>query len=188
MGGDVLAVHLPPGEGPDRWYNVAAALPEPLPPPRDLEPGEPRLKMLPEVLLKECLRQENSDQRWIPIPPEIRDLYLQAGRPRPLFRARRLEKRLGTPARLYYKSEFYSPTGSHKVNTALAQAWYAAQAGVERLPTGRGAGARAGFAPLTAGPGPGRGGPALSYPASLVGLKITVYWVRAVHDWKTDRL
>jgi len=172
MGGDVLAVHLPPGEGPDRWYNVVADLPEPLPPPRDLEPGEPRLKMLPEVLLKECLRQENSDQRWIPIPPEIRDLYLQAGRPRPLFRARRLEKRLGTPARLYYKSEFYSPTGSHKVNTALAQAWYAAEAGFERLTTETGA---------------GQWGTALSYAASLVGLKITVYWVRAVHDWKTDR-
>ena len=129
MGGDPLAVHLPLEEAPDKWYNVLADLPEPLPPPKDDEPGQPRLKMLPEVLLKECLRQEASTDRWIPIPPEIQDLYTQAGRPRPLFRARRLEQRLGTPAKLYYKSEFYSPTGSHKVNTALAQAWYAAAPG-----------------------------------------------------------
>jgi len=172
MGGELLAIHLPPDEAPDRWYNVLADLPEPLPPPRDDEEGQPRLKMLPEVLLKECLRQENSDERWISIPQEIQDLYRQAGRPRPLFRARRLEQRLGTPAKMYYKSEFYSPTGSHKVNTALAQAWYAAAAGYERVATETGA---------------GQWGTALAYAASLVGLKTTVYWVRAVHDWKADR-
>jgi tryptophan synthase beta chain len=127
---------------------------------------------LPKVLLKECLRQESSTQRWIGIPSEIQELYQQAGRPRPLFRARRLEKRLGTPARLYYKAEFYSPTGSHKVNTALAQAWYATKEGYERLTTETGA---------------GQWGTALAYAASLVGLKTTVYWVRAVHDWKPDR-
>jgi len=168
----VLAVHLPPGEAPDEWYNVLADLPEPLPPPRDDEAGQPRLKLLGQVILKECLRQETSTQRWIPIPPEIQELYAQAGRPRPLFRARRLERRLGTPAKLFYKSEFYSPTGSHKVNTALAQAWYAAAAGYERMTTETGA---------------GQWGTALAYAASLVGLKTTVYWVRAVHDWKTDR-
>lgn len=130
------------------------------------------MKALPEVLLKECLRQESSTQRWIDIPSEIQDLYRQAGRPRPLFRARRLEKRLGTPARMYYKAEFYSPTGSHKVNTALAQAWYAMKEGYERLTTETGA---------------GQWGTALAYAASLVGLKTTVYWVRAVHDWKPDR-
>lgn len=172
MGGDVLAVHLPLEEAPDKWYNVLADTPEPLPPPRDDDPGQPRLKMLPQVLLKECLRQEASTDRWIPIPPEILELYQQAGRPRPLFRARRLERRLGTPAKLYYKSEFYSPTGSHKVNTALAQAWYAAAAGYERVTTETGA---------------GQWGTALAYAASLVGLKTTVYWVRAVHDWKADR-
>ena len=147
-------------------------MPEPLPPPRDEEAGQPRLKMLGEVLLKECLRQETSTDRWIPIPREVQDLYRQAGRPRPLFRARRLERRLDTPAKLFYKSEFYSPTGSHKVNTALAQAWYAASAGYERVTTETGA---------------GQWGTALAYAASLVGLKTTVYWVRAVHDWKTDR-
>ena len=165
-------MHLPPEEGPDKWYNVLADLPEPLPPPRDVEPGEPRIKMLPKVLLKECLRQETATARWIPIPQEILDLYRQAGRPRPLFRARRLERRLGTPAKLFYKSEFFSPTGSHKVNTALAQAWYAASAGYERLTTETGA---------------GQWGTALAYAASLVGLKTTIYWVRAVHDWKVDR-
>jgi len=159
-------------ELPTKWYNVLTDLPEPLPPPRDDTPGSPRLKMLPEVLLKECLAQEFSTERWIPIPEEIFQLYAKAGRPRPLFRARRLEQRLGTPAKLYYKAEFYSPTGSHKVNTALAQAWYAKQAGFERLATETGA---------------GQWGTALAYAASLVGLKTTVYWVRAVHDWKADR-
>ena len=163
---------LPVEELPTKWYNILPDLPEPLPPPVDEEPGSPRLKMLPEVLLAECLRQEFSTERWVPIPEEVWKLYAQAGRPRPLFRARRLEERLGTPARLYYKSEFYSPTGSHKVNTALAQAWYAKEAGFERLTTETGA---------------GQWGTALAYAASLVGLKTTVYWVRAVHDWKVDR-
>src|SRR3989442_4008790 len=124
------------------------------------------------MLVAECLRQEASAEGWVPIPQEILDLYVQAGRPRPLFRARRLETALGTPAKMYYKAEFYSPTGSHKVNTALAQAWYAKQEGYERLATETGA---------------GQWGTALAYAASLVGLKTTVYWVRAVHDWKEDR-
>jgi tryptophan synthase beta chain len=169
---DPLVVHLPSDERPTRWYNILPDLPEPLPPPKDPEEGPSRVKMLPELLLGECLRQENSDQRWIDIPQEIQDLYLQAGRPRPLFRARRLEERLGTPAKLYYKAEFYSPTGSHKVNTALAQAWYAKQEGYERLTTETGA---------------GQWGTALAYAASLVGLRTTIYWVRAVHDWKVQR-
>lgn len=130
------------------------------------------MKALPDLLLGECLRQENATERWIDIPPEIQELYLQAGRPRPLIRARRLEERLGTPAKLFYKTEFYSPTGSHKVNTALAQAWYARREGYERLTTETGA---------------GQWGTALAYAASLVGLKTTIYWVRAVHDWKTQR-
>src|SRR3972149_5459669 len=158
MGGETLAVHLPPDEGPDEWYNVLADLPEPLPPPRDPDPGQPRLKMLQQVLLKEGLRQETATQRWIPIPSEILDLHRPAGRPRPLFRARRLEERLGTPAKMYFKSEFFSPTGSHKVNTALAQAWYAAAAGYERVTTETGA---------------GQWGTALGYAASPVGLKKT---------------
>ena len=169
---DATVVQLPEDERPTKWYNILADLPEPLPPPKDPETGPSRLKALPELLLAECLRQENSTQRWIHIPQEIQDLYVQAGRPRPLIRAARLEKRLGTPAHLYYKTEFYSPTGSHKVNTALAQAWYAKREGYERVTTETGA---------------GQWGTALAYAASLVDLKTTIYWVRAVHDWKTQR-
>ena len=165
-------VILTQDEMPRRWYNILPDLPEPLPPPKDPETGESRIKALPEFLLAECLKQEFSADRWIDIPEEILDLYFQAGRPRPLFRAVNLEKRLDTPARMYYKSEFYSPTGSHKVNTALAQAYYAKKEGYERLTTETGA---------------GQWGTALAYGASLVGLKCTVYWVRAVHNWKNDR-
>src|SRR3972149_1031772 len=83
---DPLVVHLPEDERPTKWYNIRADLPEPLPPPKDPETGPSRIKSLPELLLGECLRQENATERWIDIPPEIQDLYLQAGRPRPLFR------------------------------------------------------------------------------------------------------
>ncbi|HTD81710.1 MAG TPA: TrpB-like pyridoxal phosphate-dependent enzyme [Thermoplasmata archaeon] len=165
-------MNLPAEEMPTHWYNIQADLPEPLPPPKDPPTGPSRLKALPEMLLAECLRQETSTERWIPIPEEILDLYAQAGRPRPLIRARRLEKVLKTPAKMYYKAEFYSPTGSHKVNTALAQAWYAKREGYERVATETGA---------------GQWGTALAYAASLVGLKTTIYWVRAVHDWKAER-
>src|SRR6058998_1109715 len=169
---DAIVVQLPDDERPTKWYNIQADLPEPLPPPKDPATGPSRIKALPELLIGECLRQENSTQRWIEIPSEIQDLYRQAGRPRALIRARRLEERLGTPAKLYYKAEFYSPTGSHKVNTALAQAWYAKREGYERLATETGA---------------GQWGTALAYAASLVGLKTTIYWVRAVYDWKAER-
>ncbi len=164
--------NLDPKELPTQWYNIIPDLPVPLPPPHDPEKGESRIKNLPNILLAECLKQEFSNDRWIDIPEELRQLYFQAGRPRPLFRAYNLEKRLDTPARLYYKSEFYSPTGSHKVNTAIAQAYYAKREGYERLATETGA---------------GQWGPALAYAASLANLKCTVYWVRAVHDWKQDR-
>ena len=123
-------------------------------------------------MLAECLKQEFSQDRWIDIPEELQEIYWQAGRPRPLFRALSLEKKLDTPARLYFKGEFYSPTGSHKVNTAIAQAYYAKKEGYQRLTTETGA---------------GQWGTALAYGASLVGLKCTVYWVRAVYRWKNDR-
>ncbi|MEW5936710.1 MAG: TrpB-like pyridoxal phosphate-dependent enzyme [Candidatus Thermoplasmatota archaeon] len=159
-------------ELPKRWYNIQPDLPEPLPPPRDPEGGESRLEALPQMMIRECLRQEFSEERWIEIPEPVRELYIQAGRPRQLFRAARLEEKLKTPARLYYKAEFYSPTGSHKVNTALAQAYYAQKEGYERLSTETGA---------------GQWGTALAYAASIVGLPLTIYWVRAVHDWKHER-
>jgi tryptophan synthase beta chain len=159
-------------ELPKRWYNIQPDLPEPLPPPKDPEYGESRLKALPEMMIGECLKQEFSEDRWVDIPAPVRDLYLQAGRPRPLYRAKRLEEALNTPARLYYKAEFYSPTGSHKVNTALAQAYYASKEGYERISTETGA---------------GQWGTALAYGARLLDLPVTIFWVRAVHDWKQER-
>src|SRR2546430_9236720 len=80
---DATVVQLPEDERPTKWYNILADLPEPLPPPKDPETGPSRLKALPELLLAECLRQENSTQRWIDIPQEIQDLYVQAGRAPP---------------------------------------------------------------------------------------------------------
>jgi len=165
-------IRLTIDEMPKRWYNILPDLPEPLPPPKDPESGESRIKALPEFLLAECLKQEFSQERWIDIPDELLSIYYQAGRPRPLFRALNLEKKLNTPAKMYYKSEFYSPTGSHKVNTALAQAFYAREQGFERLTTETGA---------------GQWGNALAYAASLAELKCTVFWVRAVYNWKNDR-
>ena len=163
---------LPPDEMPSKWYNIIPDLPEPLPPPTDPEEGESRVDFLPQVLIHECLNQEMSQERWIDIPEGVKQLYEQAGRPRQLFRAKRLEEYLKTPARLYYKAEFYSPTGSHKVNTALAQAYYARKEGFERLTTETGA---------------GQWGTALAYAARLCGLDCTIYWVRAVYNWKHER-
>lgn len=158
---------------PTQWYNIIPDLPDPLPPPMDPKEGPSRIQNLPNLMIGECLKQEFSNENWIDIPGGILDLYLKAGRPRPLFRATNLEKRLDTPARLYYKGEFYSPTGSHKVNTALAQCWYAKQQGFERVTTETGA---------------GQWGTALAYASAVTGLKCTVYWVRSVYNWKKDRL
>ncbi len=168
-----IQVNLSVDDIPHQWYNILPDLPEPLPPPKDPEEGESRLATLPELMIGECLKQEGSTENWIDIPDGIRNLYAQAGRPRPLFRALNLEKRLDTPARLYYKSEFFSPTGSHKVNTALAQCWYAKQQGFERVTTETGA---------------GQWGTALSYASAITGMKCTVFWVRSVYNWKQDRL
>jgi tryptophan synthase beta chain len=158
---------------PTQWYNILPDLPVPLPPPQDPQEGPSRLQNLPNLMIGECLKQEFSTERWIDIPGGVMDLYAKAGRPRPLFRATNLEKRLGTPARLYYKGEFMSPTGSHKVNTALAQCWYAKRQGFERVTTETGA---------------GQWGTALAYAAAVTGLKCTVFWVRSVFNWKKDRL
>jgi len=168
----IRQVNLTIEEIPDKWYNILPVLPEPLPPPKDPEKGESRLKNLSKILIGECLKQETTKEEWIPIPEELRELYAQAGRPRPLFRAVNLEKRLATPAEIYYKGEFFSPTGSHKVNTALAQCYYAKKEGYKRVTTETGA---------------GQWGTALAYAAALLGLKCTIYWVRAVYKWKKER-
>jgi len=165
-------VYLNPDELPGAWYNIIADLPGQLPPPKDPEQGPSRLEFLSRVLLKHCLQQETSTERWISIPDAVQDLYRQAGRPRPLYRARRLERYLNTPARIYYKREDLSPTGSHKVNTALAQAYYAAEEGRVGVSTETGA---------------GQWGTALAYAASLMDLKCVIFWVRSVYDWKPER-
>lgn len=169
---ELRQISLTLDEMPRQWYNILPDLPEPLPPPKDPEKGPSRLANLPQLLLAECLKQENSVERWIDIPEELFHLYSQAGRPRPLFRAINLEKKLATPAQLYYKGEFFSPTGSHKVNTALAQCYFAKKEGYKRVTTETGA---------------GQWGTALAYGAALLGLKCTIFWVRAVYNWKKDR-
>ena len=166
-------IALPVDELPTTWYNVLPDLPAKLPSPKDPGEGESRLQALRRRMIGECLRQESSDSRWIEIPEGVRELYIQAGRPRPLYRAFRLEKALGLKkVRIYYKREDLSPTGSHKVNTAIAQAYYAAKEGKKVLVTETGA---------------GQWGTALAYAACLVGLSTVVFWVRAVYDWKPER-
>jgi len=166
-------ISLPVDELPTKWYNVTPDLPIPLPSAKDPPEGESRLEGLGRRMIRECLRQESSESRWIDIPEGIRELYIQAGRPRPLYRAYRLEEKLGLrKVRIYYKREDLSPTGSHKVNTALAQAYYAAKEGKKVLVTETGA---------------GQWGTALAYAARLMGLSTVIFWVRAVYNWKAQR-
>jgi tryptophan synthase beta chain len=166
-------IALPIDEFPSKWYNIMPDLPEPLPPPKEPENGMSRMEFLGKTMIKECLGQEMSNQSWISIPEEIRELYVHMGRPRPLYRAKRLENRLGLKkVRLYYKREDLSPTGSHKTNTAIAQAYYARKEGKTTLSTETGA---------------GQWGTALSYAASLLELECVVFWVKSVYDWKSDR-
>jgi tryptophan synthase beta chain len=166
-------ISLSVDELPTKWYNIIPDLPEPLPPPKEPETGPSRMEFLAKTMIKECLQQEASTERWITIPEEVRELYIQVGRPRPLYRALRLEKKLGLKkVRLYYKREDLSPTGSHKTNTALAQAYYAAKEGKTTLVTETGA---------------GQWGTALSYAARLLDLECVVFWVKSVYDWKIDR-
>jgi tryptophan synthase beta chain len=130
---------LDESEIPTHWYNVVADMPVPPAPPRggDGQPLGPDAMgaIFPDALIE----QEMSGERWIPIPEPVREIY-RLWRPSPLYRAHRLEAELGTPARIYYKYEGVSPAGSHKPNTAVAQAYYNQQAGIRRLATETGAG------------------------------------------------
>jgi tryptophan synthase beta chain len=157
---------------PKAWYNIAADLPQPLPPP--LHPGtrEPLGPADLEPLFPMALiEQEVSTERWIEIPKPVREIYRQ-WRPAPLFRARRLEKALGTPARIYYKYEGVSPAGSHKPNTAVPQAFYNKEAGIKRLATETGA---------------GQWGSSLAFAGALFGIDVTVFQVRVSYDQKPYR-
>ena len=167
------AVFLPQDDMPTHWYNILADLPEPLPPPLDprtLKPVSP--EPLLRLFAKDLIMQEVSTERFIKIPDEVYDAYLRLPRPTPLVRARRLEKYLGTPAQIYYKCEYVNPTGSHKPNTAIAQAYYNMVQGTERVATETGA---------------GQWGSALAMAASTFGLKCTVYMVRVSYDQKPGR-
>ncbi|MGC9364334.1 MAG: TrpB-like pyridoxal phosphate-dependent enzyme [Fidelibacterota bacterium] len=148
---------------PTHWYNVLPDLPAPLPPP--LHPGT-KQPLGPEDLAPlfpmELIRQEMSSERYIEIPEELQDIF-RLWRPTILYRARRLEKALDTPAKIYYKYEGTSPPGSHKPNTAVAQAYYNKKEGIKRITTETGA---------------GQWGSALSFGGALFGLEIKVYMVK----------
>jgi len=158
-------------EMPRQWYNLAADIGPWLLPPvtPDGKPITP--DMLAPVFPMNLIEQEASTKRWIDIPDEVLNL-LALYRPAPLYRARRLEQALGTPARIYYKHEGYSPPGSHKPNTAIPQAWYNKQFGIQRLSTETGA---------------GQWGSALAFACSLVGLECKVFMVRISFDQKPYR-
>jgi len=163
---------LDENEMPRKWYNILADLPTPLDPPLNPATGEPiKPEDLSAIFPIELIKQEVSDKREIPIPEDVLEIY-RIWRPTPLYRAYRLEKTLKTPVRIYYKWEGVSPPGSHKPNTAVAQAYYNMKEGIERLSTETGA---------------GQWGSSLAFAASLFGLKCTVYMVKASYEQKPYR-
>ncbi|HSK10088.1 MAG TPA: TrpB-like pyridoxal phosphate-dependent enzyme, partial [Vicinamibacterales bacterium] len=165
-------ITLPESEIPTHFYNIAADLPTPLAPP--LHPAT-RQPIGPEALAPifpaGLIAQEMASERWVEIPDQVRDIY-RLYRPSPVFRARAFEEALDTPARIYYKSEHVSPVGSHKLNTAIMQAYMNKQEGVKRLATETGA---------------GQWGSALACASRLVGLECMVYMVRVSYDQKPYR-
>ncbi len=165
-------ITLEEDEIPRKWYNIQPDLPKPLPPvihPGTKEPIGP--EDLAPLFPMELIKQEVSQDRWIDIPEEVREAYA-LWRPTPLYRARRLEQALNTPAKIYYKYEGVSPPGSHKPNTAVAQAYFNQKEGVQRLATETGA---------------GQWGSALSFATNIFDLKCTVYMVRISYDQKPYR-
>jgi tryptophan synthase beta chain len=169
---DSIKILLDEREMPSAWYNLAADLPRSPPPvlhPGTLAPIGP--DDLAPLFPRAIIEQEVSNERHVAIPDEVREVYRQ-WRPTPLYRARRLERALGTPARIYYKYEGVSPSGSHKPNTAVAQAYYNMKEGVRRITTETGA---------------GQWGSSLAFAGSLFGLEIKVYMVKVSHQQKPYR-
>src|SRR3954464_11424002 len=157
---------------PTQWYNVVPDLPSPPPPPLHpgtLQPVGP--DDLAPLFPMDLILQEVSTERFVDIPGEVLDVY-KLWRPSPLYRAHRLEKALGTPARIYYKYEGVSPAGSHKPNTAVPQAYYNAKAGVTKITTETGA---------------GQWGTALAFACAVFGLDCEVWQVAASYDQKPYR-
>ena len=135
---------LEPNEIPKQWINIVPDLPSPMTPlvnPMDGKPAPPEMAFA--IFPKECVLQEVSQEEKIPIPNEVREIFASTYRPSPLHRALGLEKELGVEGddiKIFYKNESLSPTGSHKPNTAIAQAFYAKRDGLEELVTETGAG------------------------------------------------
>ncbi len=163
---------LSPKEIPREWYNIQADLPNPLKPPLNPKTGKPvSPEELSPIFPEPLIEQEVSRERWIEIPEEVLKIYAM-WRPTPLYRAKRLEEYLDTPARIYYKYEGASPPGSHKPNTAVAQAYYNKISGVKELTTETGA---------------GQWGSALSFACAMFGLKCTVFMVKVSYNQKPYR-
>ena len=169
---DQHKITLDESEMPTRWYNIIPDLPSPPPPP--LHPGTHQPigpDDLAPLFPMDLILQEVTGDSYIDIPDEVLDVY-RLWRPSPLYRAHRLEKALGTPARIYYKYEGVSPAGSHKPNTAVPQAYYNAEAGVKKLTTETGA---------------GQWGTALAFACALFDLECEVWQVGASYDQKPYR-
>ena len=170
--GDTVKYLLDETRMPKAWYNIVADLPRPPAPPLHPGTGQPiGPDALAPLFPMELILQEVSAERYIDIPAPVQDVYRQ-WRPSPLYRARRLERALDTPARIYYKYEGVSPAGSHKPNTAVPQAFYNKQAGVKRLTTETGA---------------GQWGSALAFAGALFGLDVRVFMVKVSFNQKPYR-
>ena len=168
---DQIKFVLDEADLPRTWYNLAADLPA-LHPPLDPETGRPVTRdAMARTMPEPIIEQELSTERELDIPEPVRQLYAQ-WRPTPMFRARRLEQALDTPARLYYKYEGVAPTGSHKPNTALAQVYYNKQAGVRGMVTETGA---------------GQWGSALAYATAMFGMTAKIYMVKVSFTQKPYR-
>ena len=163
---------LPEDRIPKAWYNIAADLPAPLPPPLNPGTGQPiGPDDLSAIFPMALIGQEVSAEREIEIPEPVREVY-KLWRPAPLYRARRLERALDTPARIFYKYEGVSPPGSHKPNTAVPQAFYNKEAGIKKLSTETGA---------------GQWGSSLAFAGGLFGLEVKVFMVKVSYNQKPYR-
>jgi len=169
---DTIKYPLNDDQLPEQWYNLAADFPEPLPPVLHPGTGQPvgpddLAPLFPPALIE----QEMTPERWVPIPEEVRQILLQ-WRCTPLYRARRLEQALDTPAKIYYKYEGVSPSGSHKPNTSIPQAYYNREAGIKKITTETGA---------------GQWGSSLAIACRMFGLECLVYMVKVSFGQKPYR-
>jgi len=165
-------INLDERQMPDKWYNIMADMPnKPLPMLHPATKQPVKLEDMTPLFPLELLKQEMSTERWIEIPEEVQDIY-RVWRPTPLHRAMNLEKALDTPAKIYFKNESVSPAGSHKPNTAVAQAYYNYKEGVKKLTTETGA---------------GQWGSALAYACDIFGLELQVFMVRVSYEQKPYR-